>query len=293
MTIKYNDRWLRIVGYPLLGFVIRHFGEYESVGSLMKQPLYYGDLLWDTLLVATSWEANRKLILHLDQRYSWATQKLQRFVIQVSAAMVITVPIVASMIYLWNEIIIKRPGNFDTGYLLVYDFPLTIVFTLIVHMIYTGMYFNQYYTKTINDLSGRVRELESLVGNTDIAGPLNKPSGVAELLILNFGNSSVPVATKDIAYLYIRNEVSFVRTFDGKDFTSSSSLENLEATLDASAFFRINRQMIANIRAIGKFRSDASGKLILNVVPSFTDEVTVSKKKAAEFKQWIGSAARV
>ncbi|HRX01010.1 MAG TPA: hypothetical protein P5280_16055, partial [Cyclobacteriaceae bacterium] len=107
--IKYNDRWLRIVGYPLLGFVIRHFGEYESVGSLMKQPLYYGDLLWDTLLVATSWEANRKLILHLDQRYSWATQKLQRFVIQVSAAMVITVPIVASMIYLWNEIIIKRP----------------------------------------------------------------------------------------------------------------------------------------------------------------------------------------
>ncbi len=160
-------------------------------------------------------------------------------------------------------------------------------------MIYTGMYFNQYYTKTINDLSGRVRELESLVGNTDIAGPLNKPSGVAELLILNFGNSSVPVATKDIAYLYIRNEVSFVRTFDGKDFTSSSSLENLEATLDASAFFRINRQMIANIRAIGKFRSDASGKLILNVVPSFTDEVTVSKKKAAEFKQWIGSAARV
>jgi len=207
--------------------------------------------------------------------------------------MVITVPIVASMIYLWNEIIIKRPGNFDTGYLLVYDFPLTIVFTLIVHMIYTGMYFNQYYTKTINDLSGRVRELESLVGNTDIAGPLNKPSGVAELLILNFGNSSVPVATKDIAYLYIRNEVSFVRTFDGKDFTSSSSLENLEATLDASAFFRINRQMIASIRAIGKFRSDASGKLILNVVPSFTDEVTVSKKKAAEFKQWIGSAARV
>lgn len=293
MTIKYNDRWLRIVGYPLLGFVIRHFGEYESVGSLMKQPLYYGDLLWDTLLVATSWEANRKLILLLDQRYSWATQKLQRFVIQVSAAMVITVPIVASMIYLWNEIIIKRPGNFDTGYLLVYDFPLTIVFTLIVHMIYTGMYFNQYYTKTINDLSGKVRELESLVGNTDIAGPLNKPSGVAELLILNFGNSSVPVATKDIAYLYIRNEVSFVRTFDGKDFTSSSSLENLEATLDASAFFRINRQMIASIRAIGKFRSDASGKLILNVVPSFTDEVTVSKKKAAEFKQWIGSAARV
>ncbi len=288
MKIHYHDKWLRLIGYPLLGFIVRHFGEYESIGSLMKKPLYYGDLAWNTLLVALSWEANRRLIVYLDEHYSWVTQRFQRFVIQSFAAVMISVPIVAAMIYLWNEILIKRPGNFDTGYLLVYDFPLTIVFTLIVHMIYTGMYFNQYYNNTILHLESRVKELETSIAGVNTSAELNKPSGYRDLLILNYGTSSVPVHTQEVAYIYKQNEISFIKTFDGKEYTSSSSLENLEALLDPASFFRLNRQMLGNIKAIRQFKSDATGKLILELQPSFTDEVTVSKKKAAEFREWIG-----
>lgn len=288
MKIQYHDKWLRLIGYPLLGFIIRHFGEYESIGSLMKKPLYYGDLAWNTLLVALSWEANRRLILYLDEHYSWVTQRFQRFVMQSFAAVMISVPIVAAMIYLWNEIIIKRPGNFDTGYLLVYDFPLTIVFTLIVHMIYTGIYFNQYYSNTILQLESRVKELEISIAGVNTSAELNKPSGYRDLLILNYGTSSVPVHTQDVAYIYKQNEISFIKTFDGKEYTSSSSLENLEAMLDPVTFFRLNRQMLGNVKAIRQFKSDATGKLILDLQPSFTEEVTVSKKKAAEFREWIG-----
>lgn len=136
VAITYKDKWLRFIGYPLLGFVIRHFGEIESIGTLMKQPLYYGDLLWNTLLVACSWEANRRLILNLDAKYSWINDQFQRFIIQAFGSLIITVLIVASMIYIWNELIIHRPGNFNTGFLLVYDFPLTIVFTLLVPMVW-------------------------------------------------------------------------------------------------------------------------------------------------------------
>jgi hypothetical protein len=28
MKLQYQDKWLRIIGYPLLGFILRHFGEY-------------------------------------------------------------------------------------------------------------------------------------------------------------------------------------------------------------------------------------------------------------------------
>jgi len=288
MTIQYNDKWLRIIGYPLLGFILRHFGEYESIGSLMKQPLYYGDLLWNTLIVTLSWEANRRLIVYLDTQYSWVSQRFQRFIIQVFGALLITVPLVASMIYIWNELIIERPNNFNTGYLLVYDFPLTIVFTVLVHMIYTGMYFHQYYTHTITDLHNRVRELETSVAGVMSSADLIKPSGYRDLLIVNYGTSSVPVQTNDIAFVYKQNEISFIKTFDGKEYTSSSSLETLEDLLDPSAFFRMNRQMIGNIKAIKQFKSDATGKLVLEIMPSFSEEVTVSKKKAAEFKTWIG-----
>lgn len=288
MKIGYNDKWLRIVGYPFMGFVIRHFGEYESIGTLMKQPLYYGDLAWNTLLVALTWEANRRLIFYLDLHYFWIQQHFQRFVIQASAALLISVPIVASMIYIWNEVLIERPGNFDTGYLLVYDFPLTIIFTLLIHMIYTGMYFKQYYTHTIDELTQRVRELETSVAGVASSSDLVKSSGYRDLLVVNYGTSSVPVQTNDIAFIYKQNELSFIKTSYGKEYTSSSSLDNLELLLDPAAFFRINRQMLGNIKAIKQFKTDQSGKLILEIQPSFPEEVTVSKKKAAAFKSWIG-----
>jgi hypothetical protein len=289
MEIRYNDKWLRIIGYPLLGFIVRHFGEYESIGSLMKKPLYYGDLAWNTLLVALSWEANRRLILYLDDHYSWVTQRFQRFIIQATASAMISIPIVAAMIYLWNEVLIERPNNFDTGFLLVYDFPLTIVFTLIVHMIYTGMYFQQYYNNTIETLQKRVQELETSVAGVANASELTQPSGFRDILIVNYGTSSVPIQSNDIAYIFKRNDINFIKTSDGKEYTSTSSLEMLEELLDPSVFFRLNRQTLGNIKSIRQFKSDSSGKLFLNLQPPSLEEVTVSKKKAAEFREWIGS----
>jgi two-component system LytT family response regulator len=288
MKITYPDKWLRLISYPLLGFVIRHFGEYESIGSLMKKPLYYGDLAWNTLLVALSWEANRRLILYLDNTYSWVDHRFQRLFIQVFGSLIITVPLVAGMIYLWNEVIIDRPNNFDTSYLLVYDFPLTILFTLLVHLIYTGLYFQQYYSRLIRQLQDRVRELETSVAGVKNHAELNKDSGYREILIVNYGTSSVPVPTGSIAYAYKQNEISFIRTLEGKEYTSSASLEQLEALLDPATFFRLNRQMIAHLNSIKQFRSDNTGKLFIELSPVFSEEVTVSKKKAGEFKEWIG-----
>jgi hypothetical protein len=288
MKIQYQDKWLRVIGYPLLGFIVRHFGENEPIGSLMKQPLYYADLLWNTLMVALSWEANKWLIKYLDTRYSWVSQLFQRFVIQVFASLLLTVPLVAALIYLWNELIISRPNNFNTAYLLVYDFPLMLVFTVIVNMIYTGMYFHQYYTCTIEGLHDRIRELETSVAGVKSSSELIQPSGYRDLLIVNYGTSSVPIQTNDIGYIYKQNEVSFIKTTDGKEYTSSASLEALEELLDPESFFRLNRQMIGNIKAVKQFKSDASGKLVLELLPTFTEEVTVSKKKASEFRAWIG-----
>lgn len=288
MKIEYNDRWLRIICYPLLGFIIRHFGEYESIGSLMKKPIYYGDLAWNTLLVAVSWEANRRLIRYLDREYSWIHQRFQRFVIQLSSSFLITIPLVAGMIYLWNEVIIMRPNNFNTAYMLVYDFPLTVVFTLMVHMIYTGWYFKQYFEQTIGELQQRVAQLETSIAGVQTPGELNRPSGFRELLIVSQGTSSVPVHTNTISYIFKQNEICFLRTFDGKEYTSNSSLEQLEILLDPSTFFRLNRQILAHVSSISKFKADLSGKLRIDLSPPFDEEIFVSKKKAATFREWVG-----
>ena len=287
MTIKYHDKWLRLIAYPVLGVVIRLFGDMAPLGHLLKRPLFYADVLWDILIVAVTWEANRKLILYLDERYSWVDQKFQRFVIQFFVALPMTFAIVVPLIYIWNEVITDH-GNFDTANLMVNDFPLTIIFTTMVHMIYTFQYYYRYQQFIITTLKERVQELETSVAGLTSSSELNKPSGFRKVLIVNYGTSSVPVNTSEVAYIYKQNEISFITTFDGKEYSSSSSLENLESLLDPISFFRLNRQMIANLKAIRQFRSDASGKLILELLPSFTDEVSISKKKAAEFREWIG-----
>ncbi|MCU0399262.1 MAG: LytTR family transcriptional regulator DNA-binding domain-containing protein [Cyclobacteriaceae bacterium] len=286
--MKYQDKWLRLVTYPVLAFVIRHFGDMTPWGQLLKQPLYYADLLWDMLIVIASWEANRRLIIYLDRHYSWVTQKFQRFVIQFFTALPMTFIIVIPMIYLWNEIIIDR-GGFDTANLLVNDVPLIIIFTGMVHMIYTFLYYHQHYSQTIEGLEARIKELETSVAGVSKASDLLRPSGYRELLIVNYGNSSVPLHTHTIAFIFKQNELSFIKTFDGKEYTSSSSLDALEELLDPTMFFRLNRQMLGNIKSIKQFKSDNTGKLILTLEPATDEEVTVSKKKAAEFREWIGS----
>lgn len=283
---RYPDRWLRLVAYPTLAFVIRHFGDMTPWGQLLKQPLYYADLLWDMLIVAASWEANRALILYFDRHYSWVTQRFQRFVIQSSTSLIMTLVLVIPMIYIWNEVITDH-GGFDTANLLVNDFPLIVIFTSIIHLIYTFWYFNAHYQQQIALLQARVAELEA-TRPTGTSGAASPPSVTyPDLLVVDLGSSSVPVQTAHIAYVYKENELSFITTFDGKEYTSTDSLETLEDVLDPGSFFRLNRQMIGNVKAIRQFRPDVSGKLLLDLSPAFGEEVTVSKKKAAEFREWI------
>jgi len=286
----YPDRWFRIFAYPVLGFFIRMFGEMAALGYLLKQPLFYLDVLWNSLEVAVIWEINRRFILYLDEHHPWTHNKLQRFLIQFGVGIPMSFVILVPMVYLYNEVLTDH-GNFDTANLFVMDLPLTIVFSVMVHMLYTGMFFQNHYTTTIQELQNRIRELEVSAAGVSSSDELNSGnSSFRDVLILNYGSSSVPVKTHDIAYIYKQNEVSFIRTFEGKEFTSSSSLDNLEALLEPASFFRINRQMIGNARAIRQFRPDAGGKLVLTLSPAFDDEVSISKKKASEFREWIGSS---
>jgi len=54
-----------------------------------------------------------------------------------------------------------------------------------------------------------------------------------------------------------------------------------------SEFFRLNRQIIAHRQAICKVETEGSGRLLLQLSPAFSEEVSVSRKKANAFKDWM------
>lgn len=100
-------------------------------------------------------------------------------------------------------------------------------------------------------------------------------------------NELVPISIKDIAYIYTENTITYVVCFDGKKSTTNMSLDDLFTNLNAALFFRANRQFIISIAAIDKIIKYGKSQLKILLQSNTSEEIIISKNKAAEFKQWL------
>ncbi|MBC2839283.1 LytTR family DNA-binding domain-containing protein [Robiginitalea sp. SC105] len=99
----------------------------------------------------------------------------------------------------------------------------------------------------------------------------------------------IPLKTAQIAYIHIDTGIVKATTFERQSHALDGKLEELEASLDPSRFFRANRQFLVNRDAIANIKYYFNGKLILQLNPPSGERVVVSKAKAPEFKEWINS----
>jgi hypothetical protein len=97
----------------------------------------------------------------------------------------------------------------------------------------------------------------------------------------------VPVLTKDIAYIYTENTITYVVSLDGKQSVSNTSLDDIYSNINVTIFFRANRQFIINIAAIEKVIRYGNKQLKIVLHSDTSEDIIISKNKAAEFKQWL------
>ena len=100
-------------------------------------------------------------------------------------------------------------------------------------------------------------------------------------------NELVPIPIKDIAYVYTENTITYVVCFDGKRSTTNASLDDMYSNLNPTLFFRANRQFIISISAIDKIIKYGKSQLKILLQSETSEEIIISKNKAAEFKQWL------
>ncbi|WP_299061696.1 LytTR family DNA-binding domain-containing protein [uncultured Polaribacter sp.] len=118
--------------------------------------------------------------------------------------------------------------------------------------------------------------------------PLEENTETSKTRILTYvRNELVPMPIKDIAYVYTENTITYVVSFDGKRATTNSSLDDIIANFDATLFFRANRQFIISITAIDKIIKYGNSQLKILLQSKTSEEIIISKNKAAEFKQWL------
>jgi DNA-binding LytR/AlgR family response regulator len=108
-----------------------------------------------------------------------------------------------------------------------------------------------------------------------------------ERILTYVRNELVPVVIKDIAYVYTENTITYVVCFDGKRSTTNMSLDDMYNNLNSNLFFRANRQFIISITAIDKIIKYGNSQLKILLQSKTSEEIIISKNKAAEFKQWL------
>ena len=91
----------------------------------------------------------------------------------------------------------------------------------------------------------------------------------------------------DIAFFYSEEKYVFLHLFSSRRYIVDYTLEQLEMMLDEASFFRVSRNCIANIRAIGKVSRYFGGRLKIFFSPECPHEVIVSRDRTERVLQWI------
>ena len=101
------------------------------------------------------------------------------------------------------------------------------------------------------------------------------------------GEALLPLPATEAAWFGSRHETVTLATHDGRRFVVDYTLEQLESLLDPSQFFRLNRQLIAQLPAVRRLVPHLGGRLLVVLAPAPTEEVLVSKEKAGALKAWL------
>ena len=105
--------------------------------------------------------------------------------------------------------------------------------------------------------------------------------------LVKSGSVLKSIATIDIAYFYSGDKMVFLVTNSKQQFVINETLDVLENLLSPSDFFRINRQYIVRFPIITKVHTHFNGRLKVDLDPAPDDELYISNRRAAAFKEWM------
>jgi DNA-binding LytR/AlgR family response regulator len=115
-----------------------------------------------------------------------------------------------------------------------------------------------------------------------------KEADYKQRFLISIGSRLKTVEVADVHYFYSAEKVTFLVTKDNQRYPVDFSLDKLAAALNPQKFYRINRQMMLGLSAITNIHVYPKGRLRIDVVPDFKEEVLVSLDKVVEFKEWLG-----
>lgn len=116
----------------------------------------------------------------------------------------------------------------------------------------------------------------------------NKKPQITTSILVNYKDRIIPVKTEQIALFYIQFEETNLLTFDGKNYVINKKMEELERSCGED-FFRVNRQVLLNRKAVKDAAHFFSRKMVINLNITFKETITISKEKTTPFLEWLAN----
>jgi two-component system LytT family response regulator len=107
------------------------------------------------------------------------------------------------------------------------------------------------------------------------------------------GEALLPLPVAEVAWFWSRHDTTTLATLGGQRYVVDYTLEQLEALLDPTQFFRLSRQVLAQLPAVRRVVPHLGGKLLVELSPALGAgaEALVSKEKASPLRRWLEGPA--
>lgn len=299
----YRDFWLRLVVSVVLAFFFVFLGS-DSLTDIVNGKYFVSDVLSGFVLSFIVTTSINLITSYLDNQYAWNKYFTTRLVYQLIAAVLL--PAVFVLGFMYTYLIVILGFRTDEVQFFYTEFPISVLFIIFWNVVYLSYY---YYRETKNqktelqELKAQMFTLKNLNTGTEVL-PL-APAAAAtstvdeeewkepaseqklKMLVAVSGNKNIPIPVEHIAYFFKSGNYLTLKTFQRDSYLLNHSLDELARLLDETIFFRANRQVIINKKACHFFTNEENGKLSLQLNPPHEEEVIISQKRAAGFKEWL------
>ena len=137
-----------------------------------------------------------------------------------------------------------------------------------------------------NNLKGEESEFNYKSFASRFLESTGKANNYKEYFLVPERDKLIPLAAKDIAYIYIDLKLIKAVSHSGKVYYLNQNLDEMMNQLNPKMFFRANRQYIVAHDAIKDISIWFGNKISLNLTIPTEEKIIVSKARVSEFKNW-------
>lgn len=237
----------------------------------IAEPILYQKILFNLLIGGLIWGHYLMVILWLDRRYPWESSRhAYRWLRQ----MLLTFPV--GLLLDWGGVRVRNAlldSEFIPHIFWYTDFPVLFLLTLLIHYLFQQAYLRHLSQRNTITSTPKVESTAERKGTTHLQ--------------LKKGKTTFQIPLAELAYVYRHEQINFLRQFDGQEWIWEQSLSALEAQLSEQDFFRVNRQLLLNRKAIQSYEVLPNRQTEISLEPDWEQVALLNKNRLAQFRQWL------